>query len=477
MNGKKALQLGVSFCLGVTLTFLLTLVFSTQKVRTIISPSNSGEIDSINQVYNVLRNHHYFFEGESQELIDGAIIGMIGALNDQHSTYFTMNDYEEFVGRLGETYYGIGSEVTSINGYTIIVAPFPNSPAENAGLLPNDTIIEVDGENVVGENLQTVVNKIKGPEDTVVIIGIKRGDSNELINIEVTRGEIAQETVRSEMLETEGNKIGLVQVTTFGENTRKEFIDAVKALEDDGMESLIVDLRNNSGGYLTAVVQMIDYLLPEGKVITSVRDRDGNGDTIETTGNTPGKDYPIVTLINGGSASASEIFAAAMKEAANQEVIGTTTYGKGTVQETLNLDESSMLKLTTQIWLTSAGNWINEVGVEPTIEVEAPYFYSFFQVYLPEGEALTYDLVSPAVQNAQNILQTLGYEVSRTDGFFDESTVTAVQRFQRDQGLEETGTIESNTARALTMALRDKIRNPQYDDQLQKAIEILSEKN
>jgi len=475
VNTKKTLQFFAMFCLGVALTAITMLVFSPQRVRTIISPSNTGEIASINQVYNVLRNHHYFFEGDSQELIDGAIIGMIDALNDPHSTYFTMTDYENFVGRLGETYYGIGSEVTSINGYTIIVAPFPNSPAEEAGLLPNDTVIEVDGENVVGENLQNVVNKIKGPADSVVTLGIQRGDNSELIKIEVTRGEIAQETVRSEMIIQDGNNIGLVQVTTFGENTRKEFIDAIEALEDEGMDSLIVDLRNNSGGYLTAVVQMLDYLLPEGKVIASVQDRNGNGDEIITTGNTPGKDYPIVTLINGGSASASEIFAAAMKEAAHQEVIGTTSYGKGTVQETLNLDATSMLKLTTQVWLTAGGNWINEVGVEPTIEVEAPYFYSFFQVYLPEGEPLTYDLVSPSVQNAQNILRTLGYDLSRTDGYFDESTTSAVKAFQTNQGLEETGIIDSQTARALTMELRDKIRDSDYDDQLQKAIQLLTE--
>ena len=125
MNNKRIIQLVTSFCLGVALTFLLTLVFAPQKVRTIISPSNTGEIDSISQVYNVLKNHHYFFEGESEELIEGAIIGMIDALNDPHSTYFTMTDYENFVGRLEESYFGIGSEVTSINGYTIIVSPFP----------------------------------------------------------------------------------------------------------------------------------------------------------------------------------------------------------------------------------------------------------------------------------------------------------------------------------------------------------------
>jgi len=463
----------VSFALGGIVIFLLSLVFIPQQVRTnIISPSNVGGIGTVGQVYNVLRNYHYFYDGDNQDLIDGAIEGMIEVLDDPHTSYFSMSDYEDFVGRLEETYSGIGCEVTSMNGHTIVVSPLPNSPAEEAGILVNDIIVEVDGENVVGENLQAVVNKIKGPIGTTVELGIQRGET--VINIEVERAEIPQETVEVDMITTDETNIGYILVTSFGENTANEFIDAIETLEAEGMDSLIVNLRNNSGGYLTAVVEMLDYLLPADTVITSVQDR--NGDTKETltTGRTSEKDYPIVTLINEGSASASEIFAAAMKEAAGQEVVGVTSYGKGTVQETINIDDESVLKLTTQVWLTSGGNWIEGVGVEPTIEIEAPYFYSFFQVYLPDNMVLEYDLVSPAVENAQNILQTLGYLVERTDGYYDESTTNAVSSFQRDQGLEVTGIIEMETANALTRALRNKVNDRQYDEQLQKAIELLS---
>lgn len=466
----------MTFLLGMIVTFSVVLLVLLQRGRMIVSPANSGEIQAVNQVYDALRRNHYFYEGDNQALVSGAIMGMIEVLEDPHSTYFTMTDYEDFVGRLEESYSGIGCEVMSMNGYTIIVAPLPGSPAEEAGLLANDTIIEIDGENVMGEPLQDVVNKIKGPLGTTVTLGIRRGDNAELINIEVTRAEISQESVNYEMIVEEGVNIGYIQVLSFGENTRSEFVDAVESLEEGGMDSLIVNLRNNSGGYLTAVVQMLDYLLPEGEVITSVENREGKGEKITTTGNFPGKEYPIVTLINGGSASASEIFAAAMKEAAGQEVVGTTSYGKGTVQETLPIDENSMLKLTTQVWLTSGGNWVDEVGVEPTIEVEAPDFYSFFQVYLPDETVLEYDMVSPAVENAQNILSTLGYSVNRTDGYFDQSTVDAVEDFQRDNGFEATGIIDTQIANELTLALRDKIRAPQYDVQLQRAIELLINK-
>ena len=470
---KKIILAILSFIFGVMVTSVLTLMFLPVRGRTIVSPSNYGEIEAITQVYELLTSRHYFYEGDSEALINGAIEGMIRALDDPYSSHFTIPDFEQSMGHLDESFSGIGSEVMSVNGYSIIVAPMPNSPSEEAGILANDVIIEVDGRNVVGEPLQYVISLIRGPVGTEVTLGIQREGQPELIQFEITRAEILQESVRADLILTEGTAIGYLQVTTFGESTYRDFVKAIEELEDQGMEALIIDLRNNSGGYLGAVVRMVDYLLPEGKNITTITSRDGGRTDRRTTGQSPGKTYPIVTLINGGSASASEIFAAAMKEAGGQEVIGTTSYGKGTVQESINIDGNSILQLTIQAWLTSDGNWINGVGVQPTIEVEAPDFYSFFQVFLEADTILEYDMVHNAVANAQNILKALGYDVRRTDGFFDQSTLAAVEAFQEDQDLEVTGIIESRTARALTMALREKVRNRDYDTQLQEAIRLL----
>ena len=409
MKRKRVLQLVGSFCLGAVVTLLLSLVFPAKNpAQTIVSPANYGETASINQVYEALKTYHYFYEGDSQSLIDGAISGMIDALGDPHSTYFTMTDYENFVEHLEETYSGIGCEVTTVNGYTMIVSPFPDSPADEAGILANDLVVEVDGENVVGQNLQEVTSKIKGPVGSTVILGIQRNDNPELISIEVTRQAIDQETVKSELIPAGEDLIGYLQISTFGENTANEFKQAIEALEEQGMTSLIVDLRNNSGGYLTSVVEMVDYILPPDQVITTIESRDGSGTTYKTT--SEGKDYPVVTLINEGSASASEIFAAAMKEAGKYDVIGTTSYGKGTVQVSMPLDDHSSLKITTQVWKTPDGNWINEEGVTPTIEVEAPEFYYYYQVYLIDGAPLEFDMVDTAIKNAQNILKELPYK-------------------------------------------------------------------
>ena len=341
MKHKNGFLLIGSFCLGAVVTLLLSLIFPEKKSDSIISPSNYGEIASINQVYEALKSYHYFYEGDSQALIDGAISGMINALDDPHSTYFTMTDYENFVEHLEDTYSGIGCEVTTVNGYTMIVSPFPDSPADEVGILANDLVVEVDGENVVGQTLQEVTNKIKGPVNSTVTLGISRNDNPDLIYIEVTRKAIDQETVKSELITEEGQAIGYLQITTFGENTAQEFKTAIEELEGQGMTGLIVDLRNNSGGYLTSVVEMVDYILPPGKVITTIESRDGSSVSYETE--SEGKNYPVVTLINEGSASASEIFSAAMKEAGGYEVVGTTSYGKGTVQVSMPLDDHSSL--------------------------------------------------------------------------------------------------------------------------------------
>lgn len=162
-----------------------------------------------------------------------------------------------------------------------------------------------------------------------------------------------------------------------------------------------------------------------------------------------------------------------MKEAGGYEVVGTTSYGKGTVQVSMPLDDHSSLKITTQVWKTPDNNWINEKGVTPTVEVEAPEFYNYYQVYLENGKELEFDQVNPAIANAQNILNTLGYSVDRTDGYFDDSTVSAVKQFQKDNNIAETGIIDNKTASQLTLALRDKIRDKAFDTQFKKALEVL----
>lgn len=466
---KRKINWVLTICVSI-LTFAAGIV-SCYLVFELVRPSvNSREFDEFLLVLNELQNNHYFFD-EENDLIRGAIDGMISATGDSYTNFFTVADFEDAMGHLRESFYGIGAEVATINGNVTIVTPMPGSPAENYGVLPGDVVISVDGVDVREENQRAVVDRIRGEYGTVVTLGLLRAGTD-LVYIDVTRGRILNETVRKEILETNGKTIGLIRVSTFGEATLRDFTNAIAELENEGIDGLIVDVRNNSGGYLNAVNGMVSYLLPSGLPITSAVDREGRATLHSTRGSSNHRlDVDIVTLINGGSASASEIFAAAMIESGGFEVIGTTSFGKGTVQQSRPIRDEAMLQLTIQAWLTPDGHLIEGHGVEPTIHVEQSEFLSILQVNLGDEDRLTYDMVHSGIMSAQEILDELGYRINRTDGYFDISTERAVKDFQADNDLEITGAIDATTATALSMALRERARDPLYDTQIQAALD------
>jgi len=464
---------------GILVAFMVALAFiiggaTTYVVldRVVESNIEDDEFANFLEVLNEIRRSHYFYD-EENDLLRGAIEGMIGSTGDAYSNFFTPADFDNARTHLRGSFYGIGAEVSTINGQAVIVAPSPGSPAENYGILPGDIVVSVDGEDVRDDDLSDVISRIRGDYGTVVTLGILRGGATNSINISVTRGRIANETVRTEMLDFDGRNIGYLQVTTFGEETYNEFRAGIAELERDGMEGLIIDMRNNPGGYLHTVTQMLSYLLPSGDLITSAVDREGHEQSYLTQGSSqPRLDVEIVTLINDGSASASEIFAATMMEVAGFEVVGTTSFGKGTVQQSRTLRSGDVLQLTTQAWLTPNGHLIEGYGITPTLYIEAPDFYYFVQVHLGDEDVLAYDMVHTGIASAQNILDLLGYEVDRTDGYFDDSTVEAVRDFQRSNDLRVTGDIDSETATLLTMKWRDMVRNPVYDAQILAAMDL-----
>jgi len=457
----------LAFTVGLVMAYFI-LQSSSNTIRSV----EDDEFRDFLLVLNELENNHYFFDDET-DLIRGAIDGMIAATGDFYTNYFTLSDFEGAMTHLRESFYGIGAEVTVINGDATIVAPMPGSPAESYGVLPGDVVISVDGEDVREENLSAVIDRIRGEYGTVVTLGILRSGSD-FLYISITRGRILNETVITSILEVDGSRIGLLRVTTFGEATLRDFRNGIEELEAAGIDGLIVDLRNNGGGYLNAVNGMVSYLLPSGLTITSATDREGNVTTHNTRGDNNSRlDVEIITIINGGSASASEIFAAAMKESGGFEVLGTTSFGKGTVQQSRPITHESVLQLTIQAWRTPHGNLIEGYGVEPTIYVEPSEFLFIPQVHLGDEDILSFDMVHSGVMSAQLILELLGYDVLRTDGYFDVSTVEAIELFQQENELDITGDINGLTATALTMALREVARDPMQDNQILAALEWL----
>jgi carboxyl-terminal processing protease len=423
----------------------------------------SPEFAKLLETYQTLKGR-YYTQVDDRKLIDGAIAGMIGALDDPFSTYMDKETAAQFQQSLSSSFEGIGAEIKSEDGKVTIVAPYKNSPAEKAGLRPGDQIRKVDGKVIDGMDLNQAVLLIRGKKGTKVTLEITRPGSNDVMDVTVVRDDIPLETVYADMLP---GGIGKIQITTFAEKTADRFKEELSKLEAQGMKGLIIDLRNDPGGLLNSVVDIANQLIPDKKVILQVEYRDGKKDVYRSTLD-KGK-YPIVVLIDGGSASAAEILAAALKESGGYPLVGEKSFGKGTVQTTQAFDDGSNFKYTMAKWLTPNGNWIHKKGIQPDYPVALPA-YAKLPPLNPDN-ALKKDMNDPQVKVLQQFLEGLGYSPGRDDGYFSEQTEEAVKTFQKMKGLAATGVVQGDTSRAINDAVRARIK--ENDPQLQKAIAVL----
>ncbi len=304
-----------------------------------------------------------------QELLYSAIKGLLNEVDDIYTVFQEPEEAKSFIDSLSNEYEGIGMSIDLINDNIVIVSPFKDSPAEKAGLKPNDIIIEVDGESVIGEPLATVASKIKGPQGTQVKIKILRDDKE--LEFDITRESVIYTNVDYDTLETSSNKkIGYIEISFFGDTTYQDFLDAANSLKNENIEGLIIDLRNNPGGYLDTAINMADEFLEESEIITSLQFSDGKKDDYIAAAGANLSSYKTIILINKGSASASEVFAGALQDHDLATLIGTTSFGKGTVQQLDEYTDGSIFKYTVSKWLTPKGNDINGIGLTPDIAVD-----------------------------------------------------------------------------------------------------------
>jgi carboxyl-terminal processing protease len=414
----------------------------------------------------------YIQNVSDDQLIEGAIDGMVGSLDDPYSDYMDPVSAEEFNSTLHSTFQGIGAEVTLQNGRITIVSPFKDSPAERAGLRPNDQILSVNGESLEGLDVHQAVMKIRGPKGTKAVLKIMRPGVPEPMTVVCIRDDIPIETVRSEVIDKNGVKVGKIEISQFSSETSKHFKEQLADLEEKGIAGLIIDVRGNPGGYLLAVKEIGEVLVPKkGLIVKIVYGADAKEQEEYRSTTDAAKPYPIVVLINEGSASASEILAGALRDSGGYKLVGTKTFGKGTVQSTLQLEDKSQLKLTIAKWLTPKGEWIHKKGIEPDVKVEQPAYFNATQ--LPADKVLARDMTGNDVKNLQLILDGLGFSAGRNDGYFDEKTELAVKRFQEANKLPVTGKVDQATRTAMEDRLLKQIRDPRNDLQLQKAVEVL----
>lgn len=324
-------------------------------------------IDKIDELYGMI-DKTYLRTVDKETLREGLYKGMLESLDDPYSVYYTEEEFAEMMEDTSGTFEGIGAYLTQDPDSMVIsvVKPIKDSPAEAAGMMADDVIVEVDGEDITGQDINLVVSKLRGPKGSQVTVGVKRGDSDDIIRFDIKRDEINTMTVDYEMMD---GKMGYIAISEFADATADQFREAFDDLEKQGMKSLIIDLRSNGGGYVDVAVEIADRMVKEG-VIVSVEDRRGLSYKYEDKGDEKYLKVPCVVLVDGNTASASEILTGALKDHGLVTVMGTKTFGKGITQIITPLDDGSGVKITNSVYYTPNGTNIHEIGIEPDVEVE-----------------------------------------------------------------------------------------------------------
>lgn len=324
-----------------------------------------NDLSKLINVYDTISSN-YYGDLDKEELIDNAIDSMLTSIGDSYTTYSNKEDTDAFLESVSGTYEGIGCTVAmNQNDDIYVVEVFEDSPSQKAGLQANDIILKVDGTDYTNKTSEDVANYVKESTNDKVKVIIKREDKEQEITI--VREKVSIPSVTSKVVEFEDKKIGYIDISIFSSVTTEQFKDKLEKLEKKDIQGLVIDVRNDTGGYLSTVTDIASMFLKKGQVIYQLEDAKNTEKIKDTTKEK--RTYPVAVLVNNYSASASEILASAIKESYGGYIVGTNTYGKGTVQKTKRLSDGSMIKYTIQKWLTPNGNWINETGVKPTHEL------------------------------------------------------------------------------------------------------------
>ena len=353
------------------ISLLMGLVISNSTNQATNYEAVSPEMQDFLEEYNNIIDN-YYDDVDEKELLETALESVINSLGDPYTGVVDNSLANSLSTRLQGTYSGFGIEIANnSDNYIYIVGVIEDSPAEKVGLKLYDKIIAMDGVDVTNTSTTDFVTMVKENTNQVIELTILREGVE--MNIDITREKITLKSVSSTTYEVDNQKIGYVYISVFAANTDTQFSDALDALEKAGIDSLIIDLRDNTGGHLTAVENMMSEFFDKTHVIYQIQDKSDITKFYSTGSKT--KDYPITVLVNGNSASASEMLTAALQEEYGATVVGTTTYGKGTVQEVQTTDSGVQYKLTTKKWLTPKGNWINGTGISPDVEIKLDEAY------------------------------------------------------------------------------------------------------
>lgn len=451
-----------------TVAIVMMLIFVLYPLTYVQGASSDGKIPDeiyfLLQMENFLKTN-YVGDIDDLELLRGAIKGMVESLNDPYSEYFTPSEFKDFNESISGNYEGIGIVITLKDKYITVVSVFSGSPAEKAGIKAGDRFVEIDGNDITGLSTAEVSKRLQGDKGTKVTIGVVR--NGETLRFEVERDIVKINPVESRVL---GKGIGYIKINEFNVNTVENLDTSLDNFKESGVQGIVLDLRNNPGGYIDQAIEVAKRFVPQGSIVNLVS-KDGKTQTY--TSDSEPSPFSLVVLVNGGSASASEILAGAIKDRNAGVLVGERTFGKGMVQRTLSLGALGGIKLTTAYYTTPNGTNINNAGIVPDVVVETDKSNPI-KDFIPISslKTLSYGNIGLEVLGVQQRLKFLNLLNAEPDGVFGPRTLQAVKDLQKQAGLPVTGIVDGDFYVALNDAIIQKLLSRE-DVQLRKAIDLL----
>ena len=350
-----------SLLLGVLACFSVLTILNKGKNYFVLSKELAKFVDAYDAIVN-----NYYKEVDKDKLVESAINGMVSSIGDEYTSYSDKDVTDNFNEAVNGKYMGIGALIMKSENDLVIYKVFEDSPSYKAGLKDGDIILKLDDKDTKDMSVNDIASIVKNDRNKEVKLLVKRGEEN--LDITIVKDMVELPVVSGKVINHNDKKIGYISLSIFSSVASEQFNKELVKLEKEGISGLVIDVRGNSGGYLTTVTDIASYFLKKGDIIYKLEVNDKV--TVRKDKTKESRDYPVAVLIDKNSASASEILASSIKESYNGYVVGTNSYGKGTVQQTLVLSDGSMIKYTIEKWLTPLGNWINEEGVIPTNYVE-----------------------------------------------------------------------------------------------------------
>ena len=350
-----------SLLLGVLACFSVLTILNKGKNYFVLSKELAKFVDAYDAIVN-----NYYKEVDKDKLVESAINGMVSSVGDEYTSYSDKDVTDNFNEAVNGKYMGIGALIMKSENDLVIYKVFEDSPSYKAGLKDGDIILKLDDKDTKDMSVNDIASIVKNDDNKEVKLLVKRGEEN--LDITIVKDMVELPVVSGKVINHNDKKIGYISLSIFSSVASEQFNKELVKLEKEGISGLVIDVRGNSGGYLTTVTDIVSYFLKKGDIIYKLEVNDKV--TVRKDKTKESRDYPVAVLIDKNSASASEILASSIKESYNGYVVGTNSYGKGTVQQTLVLSDGSMIKYTIEKWLTPLGNWINEEGVVPTNYVE-----------------------------------------------------------------------------------------------------------